>query len=72
MNEKIDINKSIDLSEIFSVLWAKKNFFIVIIFLTGVLSSLYTLSLPNIYQSTATLALTEDNNRKSELLIFAS
>ena len=60
MNEKIDINKSIDLSEIFSVLWAKKFFFIVIIFSTALLSSLYTLTLPNIYQSTATLALTED------------
>ncbi len=60
MNEKIDINKSIDLSEIFSVLWAKKNSLLVTVFLTAVLSSLFTLSLPNIYQSTATLALTED------------
>jgi hypothetical protein len=32
----------------------------VTIFLTTVLSSLFTLSLPNKYQSTATLALTED------------
>tara|TARA_B100000989_G_scaffold209722_1_gene159064 strand:+ start:53 stop:970 length:918 start_codon:yes stop_codon:yes gene_type:complete len=62
MNEKIDINKSIDLSEIFSVLWAKKNLLIFTIFLTAVLSSLYTLSLPNIYQSTATLALTEETS----------
>ena len=41
---------------------AKKNSLLVTVFLTAVLSSLFTLSLPNIYQSSATLALTEDTS----------
>ena len=59
MNEKFDTNESnyeIDLLEIFEVLWQSKIYLVSITLLFFIFSFLYSLTLPNIYQSKAILS----------------
>tara|TARA_B100001057_G_C22716761_1_gene898064 strand:+ start:156 stop:1079 length:924 start_codon:yes stop_codon:yes gene_type:complete len=67
MNEKFDTNESnneIDLLEIFEVLWQRKIYLASITLLFFIFSFLYSLTLPNIYQSKAILS-SVDNQASS-------
>lgn len=54
------VDDEIDLRELFGILWQGKWWIIVITLVFAVGSVIYALSLPNIYQSQATLAPTEE------------
>ena len=60
-----DINDEIDLIEIFNALWDKKLLIIVFTMLSAIFSVTYSLSLPNIYTSTATLISAESDDSLS-------
>ena len=59
MNPNNNADHEIDLIEIFNILWARKILIIFLTLISCVLSVLYALSLPNIYQSSATIAAQE-------------
>ena len=46
----------IDLAEAVSAIWSKKISIFAVVFISGLLSIFYALSLPNVYQSDAVLA----------------
>jgi len=74
-----DFNKTnqeieeIDLLELFNALWNKKILIIIFTFLFAILSVIYSLSLPNIYNSTATLISAEpDDSLSSQIGKYSS
>jgi len=60
MTEKINLNDSIDLSEIFSLIWEVKTKLLIIWIVSAFFFALISLTITNKYQSIATLTLTED------------
>ncbi len=66
-------NDEIDLAEVFSLLWSKKRLIASITSIAAILSVLYSLSLPNIYESKALLApAASEDSLKSKLGNLAS
>ena len=53
MNTEINIRKDgdIDVKELFSLIWQTKKIFTAMMILFGVISIIYSLSLPNLYTS---------------------
>tara|TARA_B100000989_G_scaffold225362_1_gene172632 strand:+ start:278 stop:1198 length:921 start_codon:yes stop_codon:yes gene_type:complete len=60
MSEKINLNDSIDLSKIFSLIWEVKTKLLIIWIVSAFFFALISLTISNKYQSTSTLTLTED------------
>lgn len=62
MSERIDLNDSVNISEIISLLWEVKSKLIIIWISSAILTALMSLGITNKYQSNATLTLTEDSS----------
>ena len=62
MKEVFNENDFLDLSEIFKTLWKNKITVLVFTFFSGIFSVFYSLSLPNIYTSSAVVQVAESEN----------
>ncbi len=71
-NSSPDYDTEIGLSELFAVLWARKRTILAIVFLSGLISILVALSLPNKYKSQALLAPRADGGAGGVLGQMAS
>ena len=71
-NAATDYDDEIDLRELFTVLWRGKGTILSIVFLTGLMSVLFALSLPNKYTSEALLAPRSDSGAGGALGQMAS
>jgi uncharacterized protein involved in exopolysaccharide biosynthesis len=61
-------DKEINLLDIFQILWDKKVFITLLTSLIALISILYALSLPNIYQSQALLSVSDDSQSNMGML----
>lgn len=62
MKESSNENDFVDLTEIFKFFWVNKIFILSFSFFSGVFSIFYSLSLPNIYTSSAVLQISSEEN----------
>lgn len=71
--DRASFDDEIDLIEIFSYLWIKKNLILSITLIAAILSIIFSLSLPNIYNSYALLApANQEDSLKSRLGNFTA
>ena len=69
MNKNQDLlEDNLDLSEILTILWRKKFLIFCFIVAFGSISTFYSLSLPNIYKSSAVLIGTSDSSSSSNVM----
>ena len=62
MKESLNENDFVDLTEIIKLFWVNKIFILSFSFFSGVFSIFYSLSLPNIYTSSAVLQISSEEN----------
>lgn len=62
MSVHLSLDESIDLQKIFKIIWQKKYSIILITTFFSFLSAVFTLLLPNIYLSSATLIISDENS----------
>ena len=61
------MNDDIDISNIFSLLWKGKSFIVIATIIFGIISVIYSLSLPNYYRSETLLFVSQDSSNMNQL-----
>ena len=67
-NEIQDFDETLDISELFTVIWKRKIFITIFTLIIAISSVLYSLSLPNLYTSKVLLVPSENKNSLSSSL----